>query len=133
MGQKSIKHATDILTRELNGPQAQPLYMSLHESDPGAEGDQSTFEVSYPGYHRVEIPAGAWEVSKAQARNIEQVLFPVAQGRGPTARWFSIGTSETGPGEMLRRGRLTSPTEGLEIVPGMMPVARPGSLTLTEG
>lgn len=134
MGQKSTRHATEILTRELNGGEQKPLYLSLHTADPGAEGNQGTNEVDYPGYGRIAIPrdGSAWTVKDGRAVNALVIEWPVSQGRGQTAKFFSIGTEAFGSGELIRRGRLSKPVDGLEIVPGMIPVAKPGSLVLIE-
>jgi hypothetical protein len=36
------------------------LFLSLHTKDPGLDGDQSTHEVTYPGYARVWTTADDW-------------------------------------------------------------------------
>lgn len=134
MGQKSTRHSTAILTRELNGGEGKCLYLGLHDEDPGADGDQDSHQISYPGYGRVAVSCsgGKWTVKDARAVNAETIEWPLAQGPGKTARFFSIGTEPFGPGELLRRGRLSKPVDGLQIVPGMIPRALPGTLTITE-
>lgn len=134
MGQKSTRHATAILTRELNGGESEPLYIALHDSDPGPDGDQDSHELSYAGYGRAQVSrvGNKWDVKDGQAFNLEAIDWPIAQGRGKAAKFFSIGTAQFGPGEILRRGKISKPVDGLEIVSGMIPRAPARSLVLTE-
>lgn len=109
------------------------LYVSLHKSNPGEAGNQSTGEVTsgdIPSYERVEVSrdASGWTVTGSTAENAASVTFPESDGAA-TITHFGIGTSKTGAGKMLYYGELSSP---LSVTAGVTPSFAAGDLTITE-
>jgi hypothetical protein len=124
---------TDPSWRDIAG-QAN-FYLALHTADPGAVGNQTTFEVSYTGYARVPVlrTAGGWTVSGNQAVNaVNPVQFPTCTGPGDnvTIRYVSIGLGDTGvAGQIIYSGQLT---EERIITNGIQPQFAGGALAVTE-
>ncbi len=86
------------------------LTVALHTADPGVGGNQSTSEISYTGYARVNVArtSGGWTVtgsSVSPAANIDFGLMTA--GAGGTVTHVSVGTG-TG-NKMLYYGAI-SPT-----------------------
>lgn len=85
------------------------LYVSLHTSDPGEGGSQTTNEANYTSYARVAVArSGAgWTVSSANASNAAAVTFPTCTGSSNTITHFGIGTASSGAGVLLFSGTVT--------------------------
>lgn len=87
------------------------LYLSLHSSDPGEAGDQTTNEVSYTSYARVAIArsGSGFTVSGNAVSLAAAAEFPARTGGGtPTATHWGLGTASSGAGVLLYKGSLTS-------------------------
>lgn len=86
------------------------LYISLHTSDPGEAGNQSSNECAYTSYARIAVArsAGGWTVSGSNASNAAAVTFPQCTGGSETATHFGIGTDASGAGTLLFSGALDS-------------------------
>jgi hypothetical protein len=87
------------------------LFLSLHTSDPGEAGDQTTNEVSYTSYARVAIArSGAgFTVSSNSVSMAANAEFPARSGGGtPTATHWGLGTASSGAGVLLYKGSLSS-------------------------
>jgi hypothetical protein len=86
------------------------LYVSLHTSDPGEAGDQTTNETVFTNYARVAVArSGAgWTVSGNNASNAAAVSFPQCGATGATLTHFGIGTDSAGAGTLLFSGALSS-------------------------
>jgi hypothetical protein len=90
------------------------LYLSLHTSDPGESGDQTTNEVTtgaYASYARVGVSrdGAGWVVSGNQSSNAALVQFPQCTGgAGATITHIAIGTLSTGAGQILYSGALNA-------------------------
>ena len=85
------------------------LWMALHTADPGAAGNQATSECNYDDYARQPIVRDdtAWVVSGNSVSPINTIEFPkMTGGADQTAKFVTIGTSETGGGMVLYRGVL---------------------------
>lgn len=106
------------------------LYLSLHTSDPGEAGSQTTNECAYTSYARVAVArsAGGWTVTNNAATNTAQVQWPAATGGSETATHFGIGTASSGAGVLLFSGSLTTP---IAISNGIQPQAGAGALSVT--
>lgn len=113
------------------------LYVSLHTSDAGETGSQTTNEVgtgAYAGYARVAVArSGAgWTVSgtaPTQVTNASTVTFPACTGgTGATITHFGIGTASSGAGVLLFKGALTS---SLAVSNGITPSFSASNLTVT--
>jgi hypothetical protein len=96
-----IGDASGLLASATSGS----LYVSLHTSDPGEAGDQSTNEATFGGYARVAVPRGAgWTVSSPSATNSADINFPACTSGNNTITHFGIGTSSSGAGKLLFSG-----------------------------
>jgi hypothetical protein len=110
------------------------LYVSLHSSDPGETGDQTTNEISYTGYARVAVvrSSGGWTVSgtaPTQVANAALVTFGADTVGTATATHFAVGTALSGAGKRLYNGALSA---SLIINPGITPQFAIGTLVITE-
>lgn len=87
------------------------LFLSLHTSDPGEAGTQSTGEIAYTGYARVAVlrTTGGWTVTGSSVSPVGNVDFPeMTGGAGGTATFCAIGALTTGgAGKIFYRGALT--------------------------
>ena len=98
------------------------LYLSLHTSDPGEGGDQTSNEVTvaaYQGYARVAVSrdAAGWDVVDNEASNKTLVQFPECTGgTGATVTHIAIGTQASGAGQILYSGALNAPLNVSNLV-----------------
>lgn len=91
------------------------LYLSLHTSDPGDTGTQTTNEVAtgaYTGYARVALNrasgAGGFTVTANSVSPAGNVDFPACTGgTGATITHFGIGTAASAAGVLLYSGTVT--------------------------
>lgn len=85
------------------------LYLSLHTSDPGEAGDQTTNEIAYTSYARVAVPRDntGFTVSGNAVALADNEDFPAGTGGSGTATHFGIGTASSGAGKLLYKGALT--------------------------
>lgn len=113
-----------------NSATAGSFYISLHTSDPGEAGDQTTNEIAYTSYARVAVArsAGGWTRSVSTVSNTALVQFPQCTGGSGTATHFGIGTDATLAGNLILKGALTS---SLAISTGIQPQFAAGALTAT--
>lgn len=113
-----------------NSAAAGSFYISLHTSDPGEAGNQSTNEASYTGYARIAIArtAGGWTRSVSTISNTALAQFAQCTGGSATVTHFGIGTDLSGAGNLLLKGALTS---SLAISSGIQPQFAAGALTAT--
>ena len=113
-----------------NSATAGSFYISLHTSDPGEAGNQSTNEASYTGYARIAIArtAGGWTRSVSTISNTALAQFAQCTGGSATVTHFGIGTDLSGAGTLLLKGSLTS---SLAISSGIQPQFAAGALTAT--
>lgn len=108
------------------------LYVSLHTSDPGETGTQTTNEVTtaqYGGYVRQAVArtSAGWTITAAgEAKPTANISFPAcATGTGTTITHFAVGTAATGAGSILYSGPCT-PT--VNVVVGVTPVLTTGTI-----
>lgn len=96
------------------------LYLSLHTSDPGEAGDQTTNECAYTSYARVAVArsGSGWTVSGNQVVPAANIDFPACTGGSETATHAAIGTASSGAGKLLISGSI-SPT--ISISSGVTP------------
>lgn len=87
------------------------LYFSLHTSDPGEAGDQTTNEIAYTSYARVAVArsSSGWTVSGNAVAVDADVTFPTGSGGSGTATHWGLGTLSSGAGVLLYKGSI-SPT-----------------------
>jgi hypothetical protein len=113
-----------------NSAAAGSLYFSLHTSDPGEAGSQSTNEISYTGYARVAVArSGAgFVVTGNSVSPAAAVTFgAMTAGAGGTVTYFGVGTDSSGAGVLLYSGAV-SPT--ISVTNGVTPqLAATSSIT----
>lgn len=109
------------------------VYVSLHTSDPGEAGDQTTNEAAYGGYARVAVArsGSGWTVTGNSATNAAAIEFPACTSSSATVTHFGIGTASSGAGVLLYKGALTS---SLAVTTTSNAIVRftASSLTVTE-
>lgn len=107
------------------------LYVSLHSSDPGEAGNQTTNEVAYTSYARVAVArsVAGWTVTGNAVTNAALIQFPQCTGSSATATHFAIGTAASSTGKVLYKGALSA---SLAISSGIQPQFGAGDLDGTE-
>lgn len=87
------------------------LYLSLHTSDPGEAGSQTSNETAYTNYARQAVvrTSGGWTISGNQVKNTVLVQFPQCGASGATITHVAIGTDVSGTGQIIASGALSSP------------------------
>lgn len=82
--------------------------VALHTADP-ASGSQSTNEVSYTSYARVNVNrnSGGWTVSGASVHPAAVITFPACTGGSATATHWSVGYTGGGATKILYCGTVT--------------------------
>jgi hypothetical protein len=107
------------------------LYVSLHTSNPGEGGNQTTNETSYTSYARVAVPrtSGGWTVTNNLVTNAALVQFPQCTGGSSTILSFAIGTAASGTGKILYKGDLSA---SLSVSSGIQPQFGAGDLDGSE-
>jgi len=113
-----------------NSTSAGSFYISLHTSDPGETGNQTTNEIAYTSYARVAVTRNGtgWSRTGSTMSNAALVQFPQCTGSSGTATHFGIGTDSSGAGNLILKGALTS---SLAISTGIQPQFAAGQLTAT--
>jgi nucleoside phosphorylase len=113
-----------------NSAAAGSFYISLHTSDPGEAGDQTTNEIAYTSYARVAVArtGGGWTRAVSTISNTALVQFPQCTGGSGTASHFGIGTASSGAGNLILKGALSS---SLAISNGIQPQFAATALTAT--
>lgn len=106
------------------------LYVSLHTSDPGEAGNQTTNECAYTSYARVAVArtSGGWTVTANSVSPVADITFPACTGGSETATHWAIGTASSSTGKILYSGAI-SPT--IAISTGVTPKLTTAS-TVTE-
>lgn len=85
------------------------LYFSLHTSDPGEAGSQTTNEIAYTSYARVAVArsAAGWTVTGNAVAVDANVSFPTGTGGSGTATHWGLGTDASGAGTLLYKGAIS--------------------------
>ena len=106
------------------------LYVSLHTSDPGETGTQTSSEATYTSYARVAVArtSGGWTVSGNSATNTATINFPACTGGSSTVTYFGIGANTSGTGQLLFSGALTA---SLAVSNGITPSFATSALTIS--
>lgn len=106
------------------------LYVSLHTSDPGEAGNQTTNECAYTSYARVAVArtSGGWTVTANSVSPVADITFPACTGGSETATHWAVGTASSSTGKILYSGAI-SPT--IAISTGVTPKLTTAS-TVTE-
>jgi hypothetical protein len=84
----------DFAENDLSSPTAN-LTVALHTADPGEAGTQSTNEIAYTGYARVNVArtSGGWTVTANSVSPVAAITFgEMTGGAGGTVTHFSVGS-----------------------------------------
>lgn len=97
------------------------LYVSLHTSDPGEAGSQTTNEATYTSYARAAVSRDntGWTVSGNSVSPAANITFPACTGGTNTITHFGIGTDSSGSGRLLYSGAVTP---NISVSSGVQPV-----------
>jgi hypothetical protein len=108
------------------------VYLSLHTSDPGESGSQTSSECSFGSYARQAVArnSGGWTVSGDQATNAATISFPECTSGSETVSHFAIGTAVSGTGQLIYKGALTA---SRSVSSGITLQFAAGAITVTEG
>ena len=119
----------NIAVNATSGPLTD-LYLSLHSSDPGEAGDQTTNEVAYTSYARKAVArtSAGFTVSTNTVVLAANQDFVTCSGSTATATHFAIGTAASGAGKILYSGTVTP---NISISTGVTPRLTTGT-TVTE-
>ena len=103
------------------------FYISLHTSDPGESGAQTTNETNYTSYARVSVArtSGGFTVSAGNVSNAALVTFIQCTGGSSDVTHFGIGKDSSGAGTLYFRGTLDST---LSVSNGITPEFAIGAL-----
>jgi hypothetical protein len=106
------------------------FYISLHESDPGETGSQTTGEGNYTSYARVSVArsTAGWTVASGVADNDAAITFPACTGGADTETNFGIGSDSTGVGNLFLTGALSA---SLAVSNGITPSFAIGALDVS--
>lgn len=107
------------------------LYLSLHTSNPGIGGSQTTNEAAYTNYARIAIArsGSGWTVTNGSAANAALAQFAQCGVTGATITHVAIGTASSGTGKVLYAGALGS---SLAVSNLIQPQFSIGAITATE-
>lgn len=108
------------------------LYLSLHTSNPGVGGSQTTNETAYTNYARVAVvrTTSGWTApSSGATANAALIQFAQCGASGATITHVAIGTDSSGAGLVLYAGALNS---SLAVANLIQPQFSIGALTVTE-
>ena len=85
------------------------LYVSLHTSDPGETGNQTTNETSYTSYARVAVTRNSsnWTVTANSVSPAANIDFPACTGGTATITHFAVGTASSSTGKLLYSGTVS--------------------------
>lgn len=104
------------------------VYISLHTSDPGETGDQTTNETAYTNYARVAVArsTAGWSVAAGVADNDAAITFPACGVTGATITHVGIGYAASAAGSRDMNG-----TASLVVSTGVTPQFAIGALDIT--
>jgi hypothetical protein len=146
----NIGDATGLVKSTADGN----FYISLHTSDPGAGGSQTTNEATYTGYARIAVvrTSSGFTVASGVVSNAALAAFTACTAGSNSITHFGVGTASSGAGNLVDRGVLgtnigpfvgensndtiTNKGHGLSVNDQISFVARPGDVLpggITEG
>ena len=104
------------------------FYISLHTTDPGETGDQTTSESAYTNYARVSVARASaqWTVASGVADNDASITFPLCGVTGSTVTHCGIGSDTSGAGNRFMNG-----TASLSVAAGITPSFAAGALDIS--
>jgi hypothetical protein len=98
----------DVAENDASSPLAN-VRVSLHTSDPGEAGGQSTNETTYGGYVRVSVArtTTGWVVTNNSVSPGATISFAQATSGTATITHFGVGTATSGAGVLWFSGTVT--------------------------
>jgi hypothetical protein len=102
---------TGVAVNDTGTPITQ-IAVALHTADPGDAGTQSTSEIAYTSYARVNVNrnTGGWTVSGTNptvCSPVAAITFPAGTGGSGTATFFSVGKTGGGASDIFWSGTVT--------------------------
>ncbi len=106
------------------------FYISLHESDPGETGSQTTGEGNYSPYVRVSVArsTSGWSVASGTADNDGAITFAQCSSGSDTETHAGIGSDSSAAGNLFMRATLTA---SLAVSAGITPSFAAGALDIS--
>lgn len=85
------------------------IVVAGHTADPGDTGNQSTTEIAYTSYARVNVlrTSGGWTVTANSVSPVAAINFPAGTAGSGTMAFFSTGKSGGGASAILWSGTVT--------------------------
>lgn len=85
------------------------IAVALHTADPGETGNQTTSEVAYTSYARVNVNrnSGGWTVTGGSVSPAANIDFPAGTGGSGTVTNFSTGRTGGGATAILMKGTVS--------------------------
>lgn len=85
------------------------IHLALHTADPVDAGTQTTSEITYTSYARVNVArtTGGWAESSGTVTPVANIDFPAGTGGSGTATHFSTGKTGGGATAILWSGTVT--------------------------
>ncbi len=114
---QAVTHAN--LAEDVAASPAANITVALHTADPGEAGDQSTSEIAYTGYARINVvrTTGGWAISGDTITPVANIDFgEMTGGAGGTVTFFSVGT---GTGDYMMYSGSVAPT--IVVTTGVTP------------
>jgi hypothetical protein len=98
----------DVAENDTTSPLAN-VRVSLHTSDPGEGGSQSTNETTYGAYVRVSVArtTTGWVVTNNSVSPGATISFAQATSGTATITHFGVGTATSGAGVLWYKGTVT--------------------------
>lgn len=96
------------------------IYISLHTSDPGEAGDQTTNETTYTSYARVAVERSGtgWTVTANSVSPAAEISFPACTGGTATITHWGVGKAVSGAGVLFFSGAVTP---NISVASGVTP------------
>ena len=106
------------------------FHISLHTTNPGETGTQTSTEAAYTSYARIAVArsTAGWTVASGVCDNDAAINFPLCTGGSETENSFGIGSDLSGTGNLFLKGSLTS---SLAVSSGITPSFAAGALDVT--
>lgn len=106
------------------------LYASLHTSDPGEAGTQTTNEANYTGYGRKAVARGAgFTVTGNTVTLAANITFDPCTAGTNTITHFAIGVASSGSSKILYSGTVSP---NISVANGVTPIITTAGTSITE-
>lgn len=87
------------------------ISVAAHTADPGEAGTQSTSEIAYTSYARVNVArtAGGWAVTGGSVSPVAAINLPAGTGGSGTITYGTVGKTGGGASDVWMRGTVAPP------------------------